>query len=68
MAFQTENHYKYLSDNESSGSNASIWGIDQKKRMKGESSHLLKLQMMSRVIQIGMADSVINDAYKTVLP
>ena len=29
--------------------------------MKGESSHLHKLQMVSMVIQIATADSVIND-------
>ena len=32
--------------------------------MKGESSHLHKLQMVSMVIQIATADSVINDVYK----
>ena len=33
---------------------------DQNQRMKGESSHLCKLQMESQVIQKALADSVIN--------
>ena len=36
---------------------------DQNQRMKGESSHLRKLQMDSRVIQIAKSDSVINSVY-----
>ena len=31
--------------------------------MKGESPHLCKLQMESRVLQIAKADSVINGVY-----
>ena len=37
-----------------------ICGADQNQRMKGESSHLCKLQMESQVIQKALADSVIN--------
>ena len=37
-----------------------ICGAVQNQRMKGESSHLCKLQMESQVIQIAKADSVIN--------
>ena len=41
----------------------SVKQIETKQRMKGESPHLCKLQMESRVLQIAKADSVINGVY-----
>ena len=60
---KTIRHYKYLSETvKVKQVRAMLWicGADQNQTMKGESYHLCKLQMESRVIQIAKADSVIN--------